>query len=212
MVWTESRISEFLILSNHWIKYEYVFVHLCDSAIIPSLDSNNTCTTDIYSLYYHYYGRTSYPSTICNLACGPFIHDRSHFQPFLDTLADYPVLNYLWQFLFDYTYIPWAFTIMLAVVISTTFNSIDVLKFSTYTNEISLESQILILETENKKQERLIKRLKVIEDRSVKVSGEAGEGDGNGDGQEEHQQQQQHDNERDDESVLKESDLEAVVH
>ena len=201
MVWTESRISEFLILSNHWIKYEYVFVHLCDSAIIPSLDSNNICTTDIYSLYYHYYGRTSYPSTICNLACGPFIHDRSHFQPFLDTL-------------FDYTYIPWAFTIMLAVVISTTFNSIDVLKFSTYTNEISLESQILILETENKKQERLIKRLKVIEDRSVKVSGEAGEGDGNGDDQEEQlqQPQQNNNNERDDDSGLKESDLVAVVH
>jgi hypothetical protein len=142
------------------------FVHLCTDDV----QDDNTCTTDPSSIYYAYYGSTQYPASICENACGPFIHSRHNFQPFLDTLKQYPALSYIWDICFDYSYVPWAVTIILALVISTTFNSLDVEKFSAYNHSLSLQSQLVLMDAECKKQERLIKRLKVLEDRAVNMN------------------------------------------
>ena len=76
----------------------------------------------------------------------------------------FTVLDGIWRAIFEYPYLPWFVAISLAVVISMRQNTYEVTKFSSFHKERALESQILASEAERKRQEKMIAKLKSIEE------------------------------------------------
>jgi hypothetical protein len=143
------------------------FVDLCQTGSYDPTTS--ICSTDQSSDYYLVYGTTgNYPAVLCKAACGPFINQSSNLNPFHEMISGYTVLRYIWTICFSFPYLPWVLVLILAIAIILHNNSLDVARLLTYARERSMEAHILSLEIERKKQEKVINRLKSIEQHSDK--------------------------------------------
>eukprot|EP01038_Epipyxis_sp_PR26KG_P004315 gene4315-6113_t len=145
------------------------FIGLCTDEVDPS---TNTCTIDSSNEYYSLIGgkNANYPASICNYACGPFIENSTSFSPFRNYIKNNIVLNIIWSLIFQYPYISWLLVLMLTLSIIMKENTLDVTQFGTYMKEQSYEAQIQSLEAEKKKQEKIILKLKSIDESNNTVT------------------------------------------
>ena len=129
--------------------------------------SGNVCTTDIYSPYYDSYGDPSvfrYPASICEKSCGPFVGvSGPNIIPFIEAIYTNSVLGGFYSALFYYPYLPWGLTIALFLILSLRNNSVDVIAYHSWSKERGLNTRILKLELEQKRQTKIIGRMRSIE-------------------------------------------------
>ena len=135
-------------------------VHLCASSINTV---HNNCTTNPSSKYYREYGKTNYPYTICHQSCGPFVNERTVASPFLEVLFKTFVMKIVWEIVFIYPYFPWCMFFILVVVVALYRNTMSTAIVSAFYKDRAVETQILSIEAERKKQDVLIKKLKELE-------------------------------------------------
>jgi hypothetical protein len=126
-----------------------------------------TCSFDTSSKFYSYYGGTSYPKAVCLTSCGPFVDVSNNLTPFHSLISNIFILKILWSISFSYPYFPWISMIIVIMVILLKRNTIEVMKIISFNKERNMESQILSLEAERKKQIKIINKLKTIETSSV---------------------------------------------
>jgi len=144
------------------------YVHLC---LDPTLSNSNTCNVDSDNMYYKQWGKSNnYPANICNQACGPFVESRNAVAGFKDAVLGVGALSTIWEVIFVYPYVPWAAVVILAVVVSTRVNAYEVSRFSSTNKERMLEGQIQASEAERKRQEKIILKLKTIEEEDAPES------------------------------------------
>jgi hypothetical protein len=149
------------------------FVHLCQDAV-GSIGTNQ-CTMNANSEYYHFYRSAQYPRDICERSCGPFVDSASNLSPLhIWVTQRYPV-KLLWDVILVYPYLPWSAVLVLAMMLVSVSNTLDVAKFSATSKERTLEAQLLSVEAEKKKQEKLLKKLQ-----SIEATDEDGGGEGTG--------------------------------
>lgn len=141
------------------------YIGLCEDGTYDA--STETCTIDTSSSYAKTYS-SNYPAVICSNACGPFVDDASNLSPFRSLIETNIVTSTIWDLCFYYPYIPCVGCILLGMIIALSRNSVDVLKIVSFNKERNLETQILALEAERKKQVKVIQKLKTIESASVK--------------------------------------------
>jgi hypothetical protein len=127
---------------------------------------DNICTTNTNSKYYSMYSN-DYPASICEYACGPFIRSATNLAPLQSSISSVYGLSILWAIFFANPYISWILVIVLTLVLGTKDNSIEVNKVSATSKERSLETQIISIEAERKKQEKILKRLQSIEETNI---------------------------------------------
>lgn len=137
------------------------YVNLCSSDG-PSVSE---CVTNPNSIYYSAYG-TGYPGNICDSACGPFVDDTSALSPFKQAIFSVNVLYYLWTLCFSYPYIPWLVLSILCIELARQMNSWEIITSSHDHKVKHLEGLISGLETEKKKQSRMIEKLRSVENDS----------------------------------------------
>jgi len=142
-------------------------INLCLSSTLNEI--TNTCELDSSSKYYNYFstsGRcsTGYPACICEgeMACGPFINDITAFVNFTEAISQTFILSTIWDIMFSYSYGPWILVVLLYVFSRMLYNDYIVYRNSAGEREKSMETNILALEAEKAKQEKLIKKLKAI--------------------------------------------------
>jgi hypothetical protein len=82
-------------------------------------------------------------------------------------------LSQIWAAIFEYPYLPWFLVITLAIVVATRINAFEVSKFASYNKERAMESQIQASEAERKRQEKIIAKLKSIEQDEHEGAGDA---------------------------------------
>lgn len=134
-------------------------VHLC----LGEVDStSNVCTSNPSSEYYSAY-KTNYPASICEKSCGPFVRESSNLTPLHKAVEHLYGLQLLWDIFLVYPYLPWGLVLALSVALKIMNNSMDVIKYTASSNERSLETQIMALDAEKKRQEALLKKLQSIE-------------------------------------------------
>jgi hypothetical protein len=154
-------------------------VGLCLTPIGVSTSSPNVCVTDPNSIYYTSYGGSSssgttagsttstststYPESICGTACGPFQDSVSNITPFKQVIFEQTVLLVVWELCFSYPYIPWIALIALVVVVVERGNKVAVEKRVSEQRERALEVHVQTLEAEQKKQAKVINRLKAVQ-------------------------------------------------
>jgi bacteriorhodopsin len=73
-------------------------------------------------------------------------------------------LSQIWDAIFVYPYIPWFLVVVLALVVSMRVNAHEVSRFSSTSKERMLENQIQAIDAERKRQEKIILKLKTIEE------------------------------------------------
>lgn len=137
------------------------FVHLCADAV--GSVATDTCTMDTTNKYYRHYRSTEYPKVLCSRACGPFVNSLSNLAPLHLWVTDrYPV-KILWDVILVYPYLPWAMVLVVFMIMVSIANTLDVVKYAASSKERTLETQLLSLDAEKKKQEKLLKKLQSIE-------------------------------------------------
>ena len=105
---------------------------------------------------------TKYPKCVCEDACGPFVQSSSNLMPFRDKVREYKAANYIWIILFESSFGPWLLVFLAFMLASTRKNTIKVTVSSFQAKEKVLETHILSLEAEKKKNTKLISKLKAI--------------------------------------------------
>ncbi len=141
--------------------------------ICKDIAVNNTCesinTNSKYSKLYTDDTKYCdvYPSCICSDACGPFVHETSAFQTFREIFKDNFVLHYFWYFSVQTSYGSWILALLFYIIASMKNNTIKANQSLYDTREQSLETMISTLEIEKKKYEKIMQRLKLIEEPSV---------------------------------------------
>jgi hypothetical protein len=139
------------------------YVGLCAEA--DSLDSNDVCAVSKSSKYYSIWGAGGdYPAVVCLDACGPFVDERSGMAAFKDVVVGDSVLAVVWAAIFEVPYVPWFLTVCLAMWVAAGTNVLEVSKIASSSKERVLESQIQASEADRKRQERIITKLKSIEE------------------------------------------------
>lgn len=138
------------------------YVDLCDPA--STLASDNTCTMDPSSEYYGFYRSEQYPKVICERACGAFVNEVSHLSPFHFRVNSLFIMSYIWIACFDYPYIPWVGLLLLLLWVARVRNSLMVFRLSWFNKERSMDARLQANEAERKKQEKMIRKLKTIEE------------------------------------------------
>eukprot|EP01032_Pedospumella_encystans_P012745 gene12745-14720_t len=136
------------------------YIHMCTDA----LDADNICEADTSNEYYKMWGKSGkYPANICTNSCGPFVGERSALSAFKDSITGTGTVSTIWDIIFVYPYVPWCAVIVLALVIATRVNLYEVSRYSSSNKERALESHIQGIEAEKKRQEKIILKLKAIE-------------------------------------------------
>jgi hypothetical protein len=143
-------------------------VGLCLTPLGDSTTSSNICVTDPQSKYYVSYGGSlsNYPASICESACGPFVNCNANITPFKTAIYDVTVLRTIWMAAFEYPYIPWFATIFLIVFIMQRTNTVRAERSIAEQQQRALVAQIQSLEAEQRKQTKLISKMKAIEEAS----------------------------------------------
>lgn len=136
-------------------------VNLCASVVDST---TNTCVMNPASAYYAYYSGSEYPKAICEQACGPFTASSSNFSPLQITIAGNYIADTVWSVFFSYPYMPWVLAMILSVTVAMLKNSLDIVRLAANHKERVMEAHILAVEAERTKQDRIIKKLKSIED------------------------------------------------
>jgi hypothetical protein len=72
-------------------------------------------------------------------------------------------LSDIWAAIFEYPYVPWFLVICLALSVAMRVNSFEVSKFASLNKERAMESQLQHIEGERRRQEKIIAKLKSIE-------------------------------------------------
>ena len=144
-------------------------VKLC---LTPLLSNSNVCTLDKSSPYYNYYNNRDklyepniiqYPKGICENACGPFVDIAgSNMDPVIDAINSIDVLRGFSEALFVYPFLPWGITLILFFVLCIQRNTYDILSYHNWFGIRSLNTKILELELETKRQKKIIGRLRLI--------------------------------------------------
>jgi hypothetical protein len=158
-------VSSYFFISNSFVKscdMQDNSIHLCQSDTFDS--STNICSVKTSSSYYDSYGKNdNYPLSLCQDACGPFVNNEDNLQPFHRVIDSYFVLKIIWYLCFSLPYIPWVGCVIFVVLLFLHLNTIDVMKIISFNKERNMQSQILSLEAERKKQIKIINKLKSIE-------------------------------------------------
>jgi len=124
----------------------------------------NLCETDSSNEYYDFWGKSGeYPANVCESACGPFVSERSASASFKDAITGTGTLSQIWSAIFEYPYVPWFIVVCLAIAVVTRINAAEVTKVASYSKERALEAQIQASDAERKKQEKMLAKLKSIE-------------------------------------------------
>lgn len=100
-------VSAYFFLDNHHLPKDCSIqdnnINLCDINVL----TNDVCTMDPSSKYYYYFSTSvncdgGYPYCVCHdeLACGPFIHDRTPTKVFAETLDSVPGVSQIWTYFF----------------------------------------------------------------------------------------------------------------
>lgn len=137
------------------------FVHLCADTV-GSIGPNQ-CTLNPSNDYYQFYRSTAYPSALCERACGPFVNQATNLSPLHAWVTQREPVKIIWDVILVYPYVPWCLVLSIAMILLSLVNTLEVAKYSSVTKERALEAQLLSLEAEKKKQEKLLKKLQSIE-------------------------------------------------
>lgn len=125
----------------------------------------NLCTPDVSNQFYAFWGKSNdYPRKICEISCGPFVKERSALSGFKDSITGTGTLSEMWAAIFEFPYVPWFLVICLAMSVAVRVNSFEVSKFASYNKERAMESQLQASEVERKRQEKMIAKLKSMEE------------------------------------------------
>lgn len=72
-------------------------------------------------------------------------------------------LSEIWSAIFEYPYVPWFLVVCLVIAVVTRINAAEVTKVASYSKERTLEAQIQASDAERKRQEKMLAKLKSIE-------------------------------------------------
>jgi hypothetical protein len=138
-------------------------IGLCEGEV----SSDDTCSLNGNSEYYDLYHKESYclayPACICEEACGPFVNDLNAFTPFRERLQETQGLNLLWDYVLKTSYGAWMLCCSLYVIAKMRRNTIKVNSDNFREKEKNYETQIMSLENDKKKHEKIIQRLKLMD-------------------------------------------------
>lgn len=147
------------------------FIHLCSQNVDASTD---VCPFDTSSPFYELYSSSKYcpeqyPACICQDACGPFIYEANAFAPFRRSLQLNTIVDFLWQYFFKMSYGAWLFSAYFFLSMKMKRNTIKVNEVASKEKERGLGDIISSLENEKKKHEKMIQRIKLIEEPSKEI-------------------------------------------
>ena len=137
------------------------YIQLCLTRVIEGM-----CETNAASPYYTLYGHTSlqYPGNICTKSCGPFVDVQgSNLDPLVTAMRNNRGMLGVMDSLFYHPYLPWAVTTLLLVVVRLRNNSMSVMASQTSRRESAMNDRILKLDGEQKRQAKIISRMRSIE-------------------------------------------------
>lgn len=144
-------------------------VHLCKDAVDPVTE---TCTLDTESPYFVWFtqksavcGIDNYPACLCHgeLACGPFVGDSVALDSFQRSIIEVPFLGWLWTVCIEHAYGTWVLVLFLGVIAILRSNSFRVTKAAKVEKELQYTTHIASLQLEQKRQLRIIQKLKMLE-------------------------------------------------
>lgn len=139
---------------------------ICTSAV----DAFDVCTIDKGSTYYKWFEDSArcsggYPSCLCSgkLSCGPFVHDAMALDPFQNNVQQVPVLSFLWLHFISRSYGTWLLVFVLTILSQLRYNSFQVTKKAKQEKEDQYVTHVMSLQAEQKRQLKIINRLKILE-------------------------------------------------
>ncbi|CAM9126775.1 unnamed protein product, partial [Ectocarpus fasciculatus] len=142
-------------------------VQLCSSEVDPETE---LCTLDTSSQFYKLYSDSDYceggyPYCICHgdMACGPFINEDMALNPFAKRVYEIPFLGFVWEYFIDNSYGTWFLVWLLFIMANLRYNSFRVTKTAKVEKEAQFLAHIASLQAEQKRQQKTIHRLRILE-------------------------------------------------
>lgn len=142
-------------------------VMLCLGSLNPVTE---VCTIDPSSKFYSLYSDENYcsggyPYCLCHkdLACGPFIHEDIALNPFANRVDSLPFLGFIWDYFIVNSYGTWVLVGFLFIFASLRYNSFRVTKTAKVEKEAQFLAHIASLQAEQKRQQKIINRLRILE-------------------------------------------------
>ena len=123
-------------------------------------------TSEYYSLYSDSdYCEGGYPYCICHgeLACGPFVNEDIALNPFSKRVRQIPGLGFFWDNLILNSYGTWLLVGILVIMVNFRYNSFRVTKTAKKEKEAQYIAHISSLQAEQKRQLKIINRLRILE-------------------------------------------------
>jgi hypothetical protein len=135
-----------------------------------SLSSLGTCDLDTHSTFFKWFSDPArclggYPSCLCSgeLSCGPFVNDNRALDPFESNVQDVPVLGFFWLHFISRSYGTWLLVFVLVILSQLRYNSFQVTKKAKQDKEDQYVTQVMSLQAEQRRQLKMINRLKILE-------------------------------------------------
>lgn len=127
------------------------------------------CTVDSGSTYYSSFSSSNYPNSVCCHACGPYVNEVSNMGPIHSYVQKSTISTTVWDLMFVYPYGPWIVVFILYLLSAFRNNSLSVANWSFDMKEVALETHILSLIAEKKKNEKTIQKLRSIDSGNAAV-------------------------------------------
>ena len=150
-------------------------VGLCASPVVDDVCSDLNANSPYYLYFNDAFncpsldGVVQYPSCVCHgdWACGPFIDEKAALFPFQRYIQHIPFFGFIWVNFVQHSYGSWIIIIFLGILAKLRYNSFRVIKNAKFEKEQQYLTHIASLQIEQKRQLKIIHRLKLLEGASA---------------------------------------------